>query len=122
MCVADKGRGNCSSTLNTERDSWVVLGERKKIRKSEGVRVTENIWMDIEETWSLVWTDTERYLDKNLGKLERIFENGKGLREPKEKVGDLRRVEDTEAWQWLKRLVSFQNSSGVQRPIAVQEL
>lgn len=97
MCVADKGRGNCSSTLNIERDSWVVLGERKKIRKSEGVRVTENIWMDIEETWSLVWTDTERYLDKNLGKLERIFENGKGLREPKEKVGNLRRVEDIEA-------------------------
>lgn len=69
----------------------MVLGEREKIRKSQGVRVTENIWLDIEEAWSLEWTDTERYLDKDLGELDRIFESGKGQREPKERVGNLRK-------------------------------
>ena len=67
----------------------MVLGEREKIKKSEGTEVTENIWMDIEEAWSLERADTERYLEKNLGE---IFENGRGLREPKEGgVGDLRK-------------------------------
>ena len=55
--------------VNTERGILGGLrGQGKNLERLEGTRVTESIWMDVEEAWSLQWTETKRYLDKNLGK------------------------------------------------------
>lgn len=69
MCIMERCRRDYRGILHTERR---ILGDLRGWKELEGLRgteVAESIWMDTEEAWSLVWTETRRYLDKHLGNL-----------------------------------------------------